>query len=112
MLGKIFRFYNKASWIFLIFGMLLTFGTAFYFIDIKPPRFGITLMDDITDNKALMSKIGGWKESQFLFSDSLAKKNLFKIIVIGNCDSSFVVIKGTYTNNQYIISDTALHRCK
>jgi len=109
---NLFRIYNKASLIFLIAVSALLCVTAFYFIYFKTPSFYWKLDEGITSNKALMSKIGGWKEIQFKYSDSLSTHNPFRITVIGECDSASIVIRGFYDDDKYTIKDTILHECR
>lgn len=111
-MGTLFRLYNKASLLFISVVGTLLIATAFYFIYWKTPSFYWKLDESITSNKMLMDRIGGWKEIQFKYADSLETDNPFIITVIGECDSSSVVIRGTYTRNNYTLTDTIIHKCK
>jgi hypothetical protein len=109
---NLFRLYDNASVIFIVATGLLLSVAAFYFIHWKTPAFYWKLDERITSNKALMSKIGGWKQIQFKYSDSLATNNSFRITVVGECDSASIIIRGFYDDDKYTIRDTILHECK
>ena len=104
--------YKKASLIFIIVVGTLLSVTAFYSLYLRTPSFYWVLDEGITSNKALMSRIGGYKEIQFNYSDSLSTDNPFRITVIGECDSASIVIRGFYDDNKYTIKDTVLYECK
>lgn len=112
MFKKLFRIYGTASTTFIVVIGTLTFGVAIYFIYLKTPSFWWKLEDDITSNKALMNEVGGLKEIQFKYADSLDADNPFRITVVGECDSALIVMRGFYTKDRYTLSDTIIRKCK
>jgi hypothetical protein len=111
-MGTLSRLYNKASLLFIVVVGAVLLATTFYFFYWKTPSFYWKLDESITSNKMLMDKIGGWKEIQFKYADSLETDNPFRITVVGECDSASIVIRGIYTKNNYTLTDTTIHKCK
>jgi hypothetical protein len=103
--------YNRLSNLFLVGVGLVIFGIAEYYVDIKPPKFRRHLEDELTQNTSLMQSIGGWRQTQFNYTDN-ENKNTFYLIVTGNCNDSFIRINGSYTDDKYAITDSVISRCK